>query len=142
MRPPKKGAAVQRPRNRTLTSVHEAMLEDVAFPAEIVGKRTRYRLDGSKIMKVSYHLLWEYTQILIRMILSLPLHSVLTTMSQVFLDAKEKNNTEYKLETMVGVYRKLTGKDVVFEYPVEAWKKMMKNHQDSERELLFMFCGI
>jgi len=54
------------------------------------------------------------------MILSLPLHSVLTTMSQVFLDAKEKNNTEYKLETMVGVYRKLTGKDVVFEYPVEA----------------------
>jgi len=41
-------------------------------------------------------------------------------MSQVFLDAKEKNNTEYKLETMVGVYRKLTGKDVVFEYPVEA----------------------
>ncbi|KAL0823572.1 hypothetical protein Bca101_047249 [Brassica carinata] len=89
MRPPKKGAAVQRPRNRTLTSVHEAMLEDVAYPAEIVGKRTRYRLDGSKIMKV-------------------------------YLEAKERNNTEYKLESMMGVYRKLTGKDVTFEYPVEA----------------------
>ncbi|CDY34737.1 BnaA01g32880D [Brassica napus] len=36
----------------------------------------------------------------------------------VYMEPKERNNTEYKLETMVGVYRKLTGKDVVFEYPV------------------------
>ncbi|XP_019167229.1 PREDICTED: 40S ribosomal protein S7 [Ipomoea nil] len=87
VRPPKRGSAVQRPRSRTLTAVHEAMLEDVVVPAEIVGKRVRYRLDGSKIMKV-------------------------------FLDPKQKNDTEYKLETFSAVYRKLSGKDVVFEYPI------------------------
>lgn len=35
---------------------------------------------------------------------------------QVFLDLKEQNNTEYKLESFASVYRKLSGKDVVFEY--------------------------
>jgi small subunit ribosomal protein S7e len=37
---------------------------------------------------------------------------------QVFLDPKDRNSTEYKLDTFAGVYRKLTGKDVVFEFPV------------------------
>ncbi|CAL9770338.1 unnamed protein product [Musa acuminata subsp. burmannicoides] len=87
LRPPKKGSAVVRPRSRTLTAVHDAILEDVVYPAEIVGKRIRYRLDGSKLIKI-------------------------------FLDPKERNNTEYKLETFTAVYRKLCGKDVVFEYPV------------------------
>lgn len=87
LRPPKKGSAVQRPCNRTLTAVHDAMLEDIVYPAEIVGKRVRYRLDGSKVIKI-------------------------------FLDPKEKNNTEFKVDTFTSVYRKLSGKDVVFEYPV------------------------
>lgn len=87
VRPPKKGSAVQRPRTRTLTAVHEAMLEDIVCPAEIVGKRIRYRVDGTKVIKI-------------------------------LLDPKAKNETGNKLETFAGVYRKLSGKDVVFEYPV------------------------
>lgn len=37
---------------------------------------------------------------------------------QVFLDPKERNNTEYKLESFAAVYRKLSGKDVAFEFPI------------------------
>lgn len=62
-------------------------MDDLVYPTEIVGKRIRYRLDGSKVLKV-------------------------------FLDPKDRNTTEYKTETFSGVYKKLTGQDVTFDFPV------------------------
>lgn len=38
--------------SRTLTAVHNALLDDVVYPAEVVGKRTRIRMDGSQLIKV------------------------------------------------------------------------------------------
>ncbi|KAJ3208597.1 40S ribosomal protein [Dinochytrium kinnereticum] len=91
MRKPVRNARVgqQRPRSRTLTSVHEKLLEDLVYPTEIVGKRTKVRVDGSKLIKV-------------------------------FLDRKDHTSLEYKLDTFSSAYRRITGKDVVFEFPVAA----------------------
>merc|ERR1712112_793064 len=76
----------KRPRNRTLTSVHSAILDDLVFPAEIVGKRMRVKLDGSRTTKV-------------------------------FLDKTQQTQVEHKVDTFGAVYKKLTGKDVNFEFP-------------------------
>ncbi|KAL7269898.1 ribosomal protein S7A [Rhizina undulata] len=76
----------KRPRSRTLTAVHDAILADLVYPTEIVGKRIRTKEDGHKIIKV-------------------------------FLDAKERAGVDYKVDTFGEVYRKLTGKNVVFEFP-------------------------
>merc|ERR1712224_521123 len=89
MKPPKSGYSLARSRSRSLTAVHEALLSDVCYPTEIVGKRTRFGADGSKVLKA-------------------------------YLDPKEKNSTEAKLETFSAVYKALTGKDVFFEYPIES----------------------
>lgn len=42
----------KRPRSRTLTAVHDKVLEDLVFPTEIIGKRVRYLVGGNKIQKV------------------------------------------------------------------------------------------
>merc|ERR1712045_947165 len=80
-----KQKAQKRPRSRTLTAVHDAMLEDLVYPAEIVGKRIRVKLDGSRIVKVH-------------------------------LDRNQQTNVEHKIGTYSSVYKKLTGKEVNFEF--------------------------
>lgn len=42
----------QRPRSRTLSAVHESLLNDMVFPTEIVAKRTRVNVDGSRLFKI------------------------------------------------------------------------------------------
>jgi len=43
----------QRPRSRTLSTVHDAILEDLVYPGEIIDRRTRVRADGVKSGRVT-----------------------------------------------------------------------------------------
>ncbi|CAI9616823.1 unnamed protein product, partial [Staurois parvus] len=40
------------PSSHTLTTVHNAILEDLVYPSEIVGKRIHVKFDGSQLIKV------------------------------------------------------------------------------------------
>merc|ERR1711892_320632 len=51
-----------RPRSRTLTAVHEAILGDVVYPANISAKRTRYTVDGNKHMKIELENPYEVSE--------------------------------------------------------------------------------
>jgi len=84
-----RGKRQKRPQSRTLTAVHNAILEDLVFPSEITDKRIRIRIDGSRIFKVT-------------------------------LDPKYREVVEPKLSTISALYKRLCGKDVVFNFPIVA----------------------
>eukprot|EP00929_Paragymnodinium_shiwhaense_P052034 TRINITY_DN2609_c1_g1_i1.p2 TRINITY_DN2609_c1_g1~~TRINITY_DN2609_c1_g1_i1.p2 ORF type:complete len:194 (-),score=81.35 TRINITY_DN2609_c1_g1_i1:52-633(-) len=80
-----------RPRNRTLTAVQDSILEDIIGPTEIVGRRTRVSVDGSKLMKI-----------------------ILDPKD------KDKEMIDGKLETFAAVYKMLTNKEAAFMFPDQA----------------------
>jgi len=75
----------KRPYSRTLTSVHDAVLEDLLLPANIIGRRIRHRIDGS-------------------------------TVTKVILDQNDKDLIEDKLDAIAYVFKKITTKDITFEF--------------------------
>jgi small subunit ribosomal protein S7e len=77
----------KRPRSRTLKAVHEAIMIDLVYPVEIVGRRILQREDGSQTLKI-------------------------------ILDEKERGSVDYRLETYKEVYKRLTGAQVNFEFPL------------------------
>merc|ERR1712079_368827 len=76
----------KRPISRSVAHVHDSILEDCVFPAEITGKRIRHKLDDSTVIKA-------------------------------FLDRASQTNIEHKTSTFSAVYKRFTGKNVVFEFP-------------------------
>lgn len=155
-KPPKQSrkALVYRPVSRSVAAVHKAILDDLVYPAEVVGKRIRYRVDGSSVLKMYVSTLRHtlfYTLPTLPHPRVPPHHSItppsrvpypctlphppppcpyprtlcyrahssrLIIISNSHLDPKDKQNIEYKLDTFASVYKKITGKTAVFEFPV------------------------
>ena len=44
----------KRPRSRTLTAVHECLLNELVYPSEIVAKRTRVNVDGKRCVAFTF----------------------------------------------------------------------------------------
>jgi len=82
----RQGIAV-RPRSRTLTSIHDAILDDIVAPLQIGGKRTKVTADAPKILKVVLD-----------------------------VKEKERDTVQEKLDTFSAAYLKLTNKPVVFAF--------------------------
>jgi small subunit ribosomal protein S7e len=74
-----------RPRSRTLKNVQDNLLDDLLFPTEIAGKRTKVKMDGSRLLKV-------------------------------LLSKKDQDANESKTEGLRVVFKKLTNRDITFEY--------------------------
>ena len=70
-------------RSRTMKAVHEAVLDDICYPSEICGKRTRQLTDGSKHTKI-------------------------------YLEAKDQEKINSKIDTFAAAYNKLTGRTITF----------------------------
>jgi len=75
----------KRPYSRTLTAVHDAVLEDLLLPANIIGRRIRHRMDGS-------------------------------TVTKIILDQNDRELIEDKLDAIAYVYKKISTKDITFEF--------------------------
>lgn len=78
----------KRPYSRTLTDVHDAVLEDLLLPTTPIGRRVRHRLDGS-------------------------------TVTKVILDQNDKDIIEDKLDAIAHIYKKISTKDITFEFRQE-----------------------
>jgi len=80
----------KRPMSRTISKVHEAYLEDIIYPQDVVGQKSVYEVG---VQKPTIH---------------------------VYLDPAERATTEHKMEAFKAVYENLTGKKVVFDYLIYA----------------------